>query len=442
MKGWRCHDIRVPLLPMRLRAWFCAGWLLPISLVSCVGPTLSRQLTGSAAERAIEFRAMLDRVETAPLRPIPWQKAHQRMLQENLALRQSHKMLVDAQKLTRRQWLSLVPRTAGFLNITQNLGNAKSFGGESLATNLVASFNIPNPFEFYAMLYGAALQAQDAQWSNQLDARRAYAELYSAFMEAATLRKEEASLERQRQALMAGDISADFPKALTGVINEASSLKNRRLSHRSNVNRLLNTPGGNWDLVGAPPSLSYRTRYRTIKIGRDFGMLALNLYVIQIESAILETERVKFQRWPSLSFGLSNPPLYSSNQSNRFSGENFVLFAGAYKSLEINDLGNRESIRDAEYRLRVTREQLQMSMEREATRLLQIRDAYDQLLKEERHLEVAIKQLDHPATSETKAVLADLELLSQLEMQLLQVKRQIKQLDLQYLIWDELFWKS
>ncbi len=426
---------------MRIRNWLLAGCLLPLGMLGCVEPRLAQQLTSSADAREHEFLSMLDRVEKQPKRSIAWPDARQRMHRDNLGLLQSRRMLEDSEKLTKRQWLSLVPRTAAFVNISQNLGNVKNFDSNDLTASLVANFNIPNPFEFYAMLYGAALQVQNARWSNALDERRAYVELYTAYIEAGTLRKEEVALERRQQALLAGDPSSDIIKALKSIVKEGNSLKNRRLMHRSNVNKLLNTPGGNWDLSGEPPSLSYSKRFRTLKIGRDFGKLALNLYVIQIESAILQTQRVKFKQWPSINFGLSNPPLYTSGSTSGISGEDFVMFSGASKSLEINDLGGRESMRDAEYRLKLTREQLRLSMEREATRLIQIRDAYDQLLKEQELLEAALKRLNRPATSEAKAVLADLELRSQLEMQLIQAQRQIRELDLQYLIWDELFWK-
>lgn len=417
------------------------GCVLPVMLASCVGKQVEARLAESSVSREKEFLSLADRVGSEPQTGISWESALQRMRRDNLGLQQSRKMRVDAEKLTQRQWLTLVPRTGAYMNISKDIASLTDFTDDDLYASLVASFNIPNPIEFYAMLYGAALQVQNARWSSQLDERRAFVELYAAYLEAGDLRDEEAALTHRQQTLWAGGVK-DIAKSLNNLSKEADNLKRRRVMHRGNVNRLLNTPGGNWDLTGNLPSFSYRERFRTMKIGRDFGKLALNLYAIQIESAILQKQRVKFRQWPAINFGLSSPPIYTSSGDNGISGEDFVMFSGASKTFDATDVLGRESIGDAEFRLKITREQLRLTMEREAARLSQIRDAYSRLLKEERVLESSLKRFDRPATAEADAVLRDLELRSRIELQLIQTRRQIEQLDLQYLIWDERFWKS
>jgi len=383
----------------------------------------------------------MDQVDSEPVRQIRWKEALKRMETDNLGLQQSQRMLKDAQKLTRRQWLSLVPRTAAFLNVSQGIASITDFDGDDLNASVVTNFNIPNPFDFYGALYGAELQKLEARWSSELDRRRAFADMYSAFVEAELLREEEAVSKRRRQVLLGGNPS-DVSKALNNFTRENNNMERRRMTHRENVNRLLNTPGFNWDLVGDLPRLSYRERFDEMKVGNNFGKLALNLYAIRIESAILRTEQIKFRQWPAINFGLSNPPLYSSNVGSDITGEDFVMFSGVSKSLDLTDLGGRENIRDADYRLKLTREQVRQTMEREASRLHQMRNTYAQLLKEERHSQASLKRLSNPVSSEVQAVIKDLELRSEIETQLILLGRQIKQLDLQYLIWDELFWKS
>ena len=414
--------------------------LLPLLVAGCVSGKVEEQLKESSLAREKEFRELLAEVRTQPQRRVSWRDAHQRMQAENLGLQQSRKLLADSERLTRRQWFTLVPRTSAFLNISQDIATLSDFESDDLTASVMASFNIPNPFEFHAQLYGAALEKQSARWSNELDGRRAFAELYSAFIEADTLREEEALMEERMKALMAGDMT-DFSKSLGAMANEADALKRRRMMHRMNVNRLLNTPGGNWELSGPPPDISYRKRFRSLKIGPDFGKLALNLYAVRIESAILAKERVKFRQWPSLTFGMSNPPLYSTSGGSTFSGEDFILFSGVSKTVDMEDIGGRESIRDAEFRLKATRGQLRQTMEREAARMVQIGMAYERLLQRERAARAALGRLGRQATAEPEAVLADLELRSQLRMELIQTRREIEQLDLQYLIWDERFWK-
>ncbi len=384
---------------------------------------------------------MLTELESASQESIAWKKAYSRMLEENLGLQQSRHMLAQTERETRRQWLSLVPRVAAFLNVSKGLNNLADLETDNLNASIVGSFNIPNPFEFYGSLYGAALQAQNARWSQELDERRAFADLYSSFLDAQALSEEAAAMERRKKTFGIYE-STDFTKSLQSLAKEEDSLVRRRTAHRGNVNRLLNTPGANWNLVGALPHISYRNRYQDIKIGGDFGKMALNLYAVRIESSIMQTQRVKYQQWPSIGFGLSNPPIYSSNGSDNLSAEDFDLFTGANKSLDVTDIGGRQAIQDAETRLKFTREQLLLNMERETSRILLIKKSYAQLLADERRLEAAIKRLDRPASSEAEIVIGDLESLSQLELQLIQIRRQIDQLDLQCLIWDERFWKK
>jgi hypothetical protein len=425
---------------MKLAIWIRSMCLLPLVLTGCVAPKVEQDLAKEVAVRQVEIDSLLADLQTSSQKSISWKGAHNRMLQENLGLQQSRQTLAQAERETKRQWLTLVPRMAAFMNISQGLTTLADLQTENLNASVVGSFNIPNPFEFYASLYGAALQAQNARWSQELDERRAYTELYAAFLDAKALSAEKAAMERRGKAF-AVDKSADLSKALYAFEREKDSLERRQSAHRANVNRLLNTPGGNWNLTGGLPAVSYKNRYQNIRIGDDFGKMALNLYAVRIESSIMQTQRVKYQQWPTIGFGLSNPPIYSSNSNSDLSGEDFNLFSGASKSLDVTDIGGRQAIQDAETRLKFTREQLLLNMEREAARVLQIRKNYGQLLAEERRTETAMKRLDRPGSSDAEIVLDDLESRSQLELQLIQIRRQIEQLDLQYLIWDERFWK-
>ena len=402
---------------------------------------MNQRLSESSDSRGNEFAKLESLLETDSTRPIRWGEALEKMRSGNIGLRQSRKMLEDSEQLAKRQWLSLVPRTAAYVNISKGIASITDFDSDDLSTSVLTSFNIPNPFEFHAMLYGAALQTQNARWSHELDERRAFTELYSAFKDAELLREEVDTFKKEHQSLLTDDPS-EIAKKINEMDRRKRSIRQRLQSHRENANRLLNTPGGNWELKGGLPQLSYRKRFKNMKIGRDFGKMALNLYAIRVESAIMQTERVKFRQWPNLSFGLSNPPLYSSTGDSGFSTEDFTMFSGVSKSVEFSDFLGRVSIRDAKFRLQITREQVRQNMEREASRMLQIRDTYGQLLKEEERLQLALNRLDRLTSTEVDAVTSDLELRSELQMQLIQTRRQIKQLDLQYLIWDELYWKS
>ena len=421
-----------------LAAFVCSISLL---LPGCITSRMERDLAENAAVQKEEFESLLKRASTEPASGISWQAAYRRMKDGNLSLRQSQQQLVEAGKQTRRQWYSLVPRLTAFVNLGSSISSLTNLSSDDVNARLIATLNIPNPFEFYASLYGAALQKQNAEWSHELDKRRAYAQLYSAFVDARSLNEAEASFEKRKQSLAGAD-TTDIRKLLKNLNSEAIGLERQRYYHRLSVNQLLNTPGSDWRLSGKLPVISYRDRYKRIKIGEDFGKLALNLQAIQIEGAMLRLERVKFQQWPSINFGFSNPPIYSSNDGSGFSSDDLQLFSGANKTVDLTDIGGRENIRDAETRLKYTREQIRQRMEAEVSRVLLLSRSYDQLLREEKQLQRELSRLEQPDSDEPEIVLKDLELRAQLELQLIETRRRVQQLDLQFLIWDETFWRS
>lgn len=426
---------------MRLLLGIIRVLMASLVLSGCVASSVERSLSKQAAEQKSEFKDILGRVRHEPVSSISWEAAYKRLMDHNLALRQSAQQLEDSEKQTRRQWMTLVPKVAGYLSLGSNISSLTDFSGDDLTARLIANFNIPSPFEFYASLYAVALQNQNAKWSVELDKRRAYAQLYSLFLDAGALRTAEVSLADRLKAGADSDLS-NIAKSLKALAAEARGLERRRLYHRNSVNQLLNTPGGNWDLTGRLPLVSYEHRFNQMKIGEDFGKLALNLYAIQVEGAILRLQRVKFQQWPSINFGFSNPPLYSNTGENGFSSDDLTLFSGANKSIDLADVGGREGIQDAEIRLKFTREQLRQRMEFDVLRILQIASSYEFLLKERSRLQREIERTGRPGSAEAAVVLKDLATRSQLNLQLAEIRQQIQQLDLQFLIWDERFWNS
>jgi hypothetical protein len=413
--------------------------LLPIAFGACTAARMGKNLETNVAEQGQEFREIFGRFQAEKSETISWNAAHKRMAKDSLSLRQSRLQVEDSKKLKTRQWLTLVPRISAFSNIGVGISELSNLGSDDLNATLLANFNIPNPFEFYGALYGAALQQQNAIWSHELDQRRAYTQLYYAFIESQAIDEAEAAYGRRMKSLLQSQ-SADIDKLVKTVTFELQNLERRRLYHRLSINQLLNTPGANWKLSGSLPKISYIGRYKRIAVGENFGKLALNLQAIQIEGAILRVQQVKFQQWPSINFGLSSPPLYSSTSSNGFSSDDLQLFSGASKSFDLADIGGRREIRNAKTRLKFTREQLRLRAESEGSRILQIFQSYENLLKEKQYLKREVGRLASPGSLEPEIVLKDLERRSDFEINLIDNRRQIQQLDLQFLIWDETFW--
>lgn len=415
------------------------GLAATILLGACTATRMERNLEANVAEQKREFQDILGTFKSGRSRPISWNSAYKRMMRDNLSLKQSRLQVEESKKQRKRQWLSLVPRVTSYVNIGANLSELSDLGSDDLNASLLASFDIPNPFEFYAGLYAASLQEQNAIWSHELDERRAYSQLYSAFVEGEAIAEADEAYKSRMNSLL-GNSSGDLDNVLKSVTSEMEGLKRRRLYQRLNLNQLLNTPGSNWESTGPLPKISYENRYRRLVTGEGFGKLALNLQAIQIEGAILRVQQVKFQQWPSINFGLSTPPIYSSSGTTDFSSDNLQLFTGAYKSFDVTDLGGREKIQDAKARLRFTRQQLRQRAETEGSRILQLVESYDGLMREKQRLRKRVGRLNHGGSNEPEAVIADLELHTETNIRLIEVRRQIQQLDLQFLVWDENFW--
>jgi hypothetical protein len=422
----------------RLAARVLTG-CLAVMATACVDSRLERNLAANAATQESELLGLSGRLADDRRSRIGWRDALKRMEQDNLSLRLSRQQLADSKRQTRNQWLSLVPNLATFVSIGDSLSDLSNLSSASLNANLVANMNIPNPFDFHASLYAMALQQQNAVWSHELDRRRAYVQLYSAFLEEQRLATAEEALAKRKRRLASGP-PQDMAASVRRLATEEMNLERRRAYQRVSVNQLLNTPGANWEPAGGLPAVSYRSRYNRLSVGERFGKLALNLQTIQIEGAILRVQRVKFQQWPSVNFGLSAPPLYSSNDGASFSSDNLQFFSGASKSFNVADIGGRESIRDANIRLQFTREQLRGRMESEIVRIREGQEMYRRLLAEEKHLLGRIRRYERPGASDTIIVAKDLEMLGELELQLAETRRQLQQLDLQFLVWDESHW--
>lgn len=408
---------------------------------SCIQSKLQKNLAANAETQAAELANLSQQIARESQTPIKWNDAVKRMHEDNLSLQTSEQQLEDTEKQTRNQWLTLVPNLSSFLSIGDSLSEISDLDSSNLNVNVAANLNIPNPFNFHATLYALALQRQNAIWSHELDRRRAYVQLYSIFLEEDRITEQENSLASRKRRVSLGP-SDGLVQTIRRLEIEEMNLQRRRAQHRVAINQMLNTPGSNWKPAGGLPKISYRNRYNQISIGEHFGKLALNLQTIQIEGAILRLKQVKFQQWPSVSFGLSTPPLYTSNSTTTFSSDDLQFFSGASKSFSATNFGGRDSIQNAELRLKYTREQLRSRMESEIVRIQEGKVGYKKLLAEEKYLLARIKRFTQSGPSDAIIVAKDLETLSEMELQLAEARRRLQQLDLQFLIWDENHWKN
>jgi hypothetical protein len=432
---------RMGFPPCRGLPAMVAGACWVLLLASCVESRMQARLQENAGVQRNDFEDLFAKTADTRQTTIGWSEAYRRMCKDNLSLRQSETQLEQSKRIKRDQWMTLAPRIAAFASLGDSISALTNLSGSDVNAEVVTSLNIPNPFQFYASLYSAALQRQNAEWSHELDKRRAYIELHSLFMEQKQLDESEALLKKSLADENFVE-SEELSRAVAALRTEARNYERMRSILRMRTNQLLNTPGENWKLKGEPPAISYKDRLGKMKIGENFGKLALNLQAIQIEGALLRREQVKFQQWPAVNFGLSGPPLYSNNgQSTDFSSDNLWFFSGAYKTVDLNDPIGRTSISQAENRLQYTREQLRMRVENDSNQMREAYKTYQELLAEEQRLQSKIRNLEKSSATEPVILLAELGERAQLITALGETRRRVRQIDLQLLIWDETFWK-
>ena len=410
-------------------------------LLGCTENRMLRNLAAHLASQKQDAASLDVQLDSAPMTSIGWKDALTKMHSSNLGLIQSRNQLEQARKQPKREWLGLVPRLSGFVSLGDSISELTNLSS-NLDARLVANFTIPNPVEFYATLYGAELQKQGAIWSNELDERRAYIQLYSLFIESESIQEAEQRLISTQRSFSSVPVE-DLEKASQSFFTDRDQLMSRRRYHRLAINRMFNTPGGNWNLVGRPPSIGYENRYQNLRFSNDFGKLGLNLQAIQIEAAQLSVYRVRYRQWPSINFGLSTPSLYSNQDTGTgFSGDNTYLFSSVSKTIDYTDLGGARSVKEAKERLQFTRAQLRQRMEEETMRVKELSRTYSRLVTERNLIEKQLARIPKSSSTDYSVLAQQLVEINEQKNRLSQLQTRITQLDLQLLIWDEKYWKN
>ena len=414
---------------------------LCILLSGCgINSRVNRQLDGHLAEQKAQYEELLSKYDKVPAESITWDEALRRLNRDNLQLRQSALKLEQARKQRSEVWKSLIPRIGSFVNVGSSISELSNLSSDDLNVNLIASFRIPNPFRLYGQLYAAALQAHVAEWSNELDKRRAYIELYRAFVQAEGLERDRRDLQKRKESLLSLQ-NDEIAEALQQIRLDEQGMRRRVTFHRLQLNRLLNTPGKNWRPSKGVPSVSFGSKLNRIRIGENFGKLGLNLQAAQIEGACLRLRQVKFQQWPQFNFSLGLPTLYSNQNQDGFSTDEVFLFSGTSKQFDLTDIAGLEDIKDTRRRLELLRERLRLTTENETARISGLIRDYRVLEADQRRLRSQLRMIDEGRSTMAETVLDDLEQKRKLDADLRRAQDRLLQYDLQFLIWDESYWK-
>lgn len=431
----------------KLRPLFRCTAALPciffLSSPSCVDSKLHERMSEHERSQRELYGEYRNSSFSTQAKPIHWNQAVELTLQNNLSYQNQIHSYQQTMKRRKEQWKSLIPRIFTYLNVDAAIDEIADISSDDITLNLAANLNIPNPVSFYTQLYGIALQELQAKYTLESQRRQLVSRLYVSFLQQQDLEKAEKDLLIQEKLLEKQD-PAKALATLRNLDDKKTQIRQRRESLRLSTNNLLNTPGQHWKLVGKLPEISYAKRINNLNLGKSYGQLGLKLQTIQIESILITKLDAEQARLPSLSLGVSTPQLYNSSQEDnfQFNAEDYELFTGLSKSIDVTDVFGKERIRDANFRARISRGQLRLSMESEISRLESTKFTYNKLLQQRDIAQAQLTRLQNSSTRTNAAQVAqDIQRLESLKNTIVSIDRQLTQLDLQLWIWDDIHWQ-
>lgn len=376
-------------------------------------------------------------------RKLEWQAACKLLEQHNQRLKQARLSHSQIERERNRFVIDqLSPRLAAVANLSSALGDLAKLRDDGYGIRLYGTFSVPNPLTAYARRYSLELQYyQSALALHELE-RRLRVTLYGQFLmhryalESIPVREFPLRQDASWRGLLDGEFQQSKAKL-------AELDRQRQL--RVSLNQLLNTPGENWIPEATTlPDISYEAKLGALDPDRGYGLLAMKQAAGQVEAALANLWRVKMEKLPSFSSGVSIPTLYDSvTDQDGLSGQELRLFGSLNESFDFTGSGKMSTER-AEERARFVQESLRARMEQEIHSLERAKRNYEALVAERDALERSLRWIrrNPPPGSNSKVLLGRLEEERGLVDRLRRNEQQRRQLDLEFWIWDETCWKS
>ncbi len=408
-----------------------------VLVMGCVQNRFNERL-GEAEVSVLNQRRELEDSVDSPGKKLDWKTACKLLDEQNLTLRRARSSQEDLVKRRKRFAIEqLNPRLGATANLSSALGNFASLGPQDYGIRLLANFSIPNPFSIYAKRYSLELQ----YYMNTLAVceleRRLQASLYGYFLKYQSDFDEPELLVQSAQ--MPTDLRGIYEKALTEE-RKASGKKNSERYFRLAMNQLLNTPGENWQPdVSTLPKVSYENKLDRLDPENGYGRLALKQAAGQVEVSLASLWQIKMDKLPNFSTGVSVPTLYDSRfDENGFEADETRLFGSMNKSFDLTQRDAERAV-NAEERADIVQENIRMRLEREIYQLKEAKQNYRALMKEKDQL----VKLSHwmknnrPPEGSSEVLLKRVNDMMSLNSELKQNELRLRQLDLEFWVWDE-----
>lgn len=418
------------------------GCAFALFSASCVNQRLSTRLSEHTETQKTASKNLKATVFSQDEKQLNWDEAHQLLFERNLEYKNSHFQINETKRQRRQQWKRHLPRLFASMRLDTAIQNIANLSKDDFSFNISSNFDFPNPISYHSQAYGLALQEVRATISHELQRRRLTINLYQTFLRSEVTRKSVSKLEKERKQLEAAPTSALVSK-ISAIREQERALKITLERQRLELNRLFNTPGKNWRLQGSPPHISYRERLQELDFYKNYGSLGLKLQAIEIEGGTLSLWQVKLSRWPTVNLDINAPQYYvSDTQSDlSFQAEDYQLFTGLSKPVELDDIFDRRQLEHAEFRFKQTRAALLTRVENETSQLEVNKRTYRLLLAQKARLQNAVKLAQQQNSfNSTKAISAQITAIKSLHQRIEITDRSLNQLDLHFWLWDDSAW--
>lgn len=412
-------------------------------LLSCTDKRLDNRLHLRKSSITKNSAILKKQLSTKEPTSLNWQQASQLLFSNSLQIKQSQVQLNEAQKRNTQSLKRLLPSLALSSQFSGSLTSLSDLTSDDLSRRISTSFNIPNPIRFYGQLYQGSLGKVEAEIQHEITKRQTLIRLMRYYDRSVALARSD---QQHRNALKKIETlgSSSLGQNLILFKQEAENLKRRKLRHRLELNRFFNTPGSHWVLSGSPPKLPYSktARIKNLTLGENFGGIFINQQAVTLEKAYLQVLSSRINQIPNINLGLSSPTLYDSEQSSSQSNDQINLFGALTKSIRVDDLLEKSSIKSAKQRRKLTESLILQRLEQEISNFMLLSQ---QVSLNKKHLSFLSNKMSHLESLETEtaeSTISKFKVIRKLSDEIKAVNQKQRQLYYQILIGDDTYWQK
>ncbi len=400
---------------------------------SCSTASLQRDVAKNRSEIASET-AQAATARRPELR-LTWNQALARQETADPTLRAARERLAEVKRQRKNQWREWLPRPTLYVNFQNTFKNLGNFSSDDLNGAFIAPLTIPNPATQTARAYQLALTEIQSEAAYELSRRQQVISLYSFFSEWDRFSVENPGGFPPEE--LADAIRSRFQDRENSI-----SDTERLFAQRNQFSRILNLPGTDvTPITKSLPRIDYASKYRKFTPGKNYGLLATQLYACDIQGALLRKKGLDLSRWPAPNFSTYTPSIYdSSRQDRQFLGDadKISLFGSWSKSFDLTgDQANE--IRNAEENVRFIRENISVRIDSEGREWDRLSARYAALLAQRSLAQARLDKLTN-GTPRISTIQEDILDARKLLSDLQNIERSKENLDLQLWLWDDSAW--